>query len=410
MDATGDPAGSPAEPTAAEPPAPPVALALIGLQHTRTDGTVVVRGLDLEVRRGEVHCLLEAPGRAQASGGSTVLRLVNRLVEPTGGRVLLDGVDVSGGDPVLLRRRLGYVVRSGGLLPHRTVADNLATVPRLLGWKRARVRSRVDELLDLLGLEPGPYRRRFPARLSAEERVLVSVARALAGEPAVLLADEPFADLDAPAAARARSRFTHLRTALAATVLFATHDVGEALDLGDRIAVLSGPAPLGQPVTLDQPVTLEQDGDPATLLGEPATEVVADLMGADRGLRRLRLTPLHAIGLSRPPTVRAGDRPTFASARLASVGAPWGVVVEPSGTASGWVTVDDLRSGMAAETVAPLARPLPGTAALDEVVLDVLARALLVPEGWLAVLDGREYVGVFDRAGLPDSRTPVGGA
>lgn len=404
MDATGDLAGSPAEPTAAEPPAPPVALALIGLKHTRPDGTVVVRGLDLDVRRGEVHCLLEAPALPRASGGSTVLRLVNRLVEPTGGRVLLDGVDVSGGDPVLLRRRLGYVVRSGGLLPHRTVADNLATVPRLLGWKRARVRSRVDELLDLLGLEPGAYRRRFPAGLSAEERVLVSVARALAGEPAVLLADEPFADLDPQAAARARSRFTHLRAALAATVLFATHEVEEALDLGDRIAVLSGSATLGQPVTL------EQDGDPATLLGEPATEVVADLMGADRGLRRLRLTPLHAIGLSRPPTVRAGDRPTFASARLASVGAPWGVVVEPSGTASGWVTVEDLRAGMAAETVAPLARPLPGTAGLDEVVLDVLARALLVPEGWLAVLDGREYVGVFDRAGLPDARTPVGGA
>lgn len=371
-----------------------IAIRLEELAKVYPDGTVAVGGLDLEVRRGEIVCLVGPSG----CGKSTTLRMVNRLIEPTGGRVIIDGEDVTAGDPVQLRRRIGYVIQSGGLLPHRSVADNVATVPKLLGWDRRRTRARVDELLTLVGLDPAAYGRRYPAELSGGQQQRVGVARALAADPPVLLMDEPFGAVDPVVRARLQREFRALQQTLGTTVLFVTHDLDEAVLLGDRIAVLSAGG------------HLEQYAEPATVLGSPQTDFVADFVGTDRGVRRLAVTPLRATALSRPATVRAGDRPSYASARLSSVGARWAIVLDTSNSAIGWVRAEDLTAGAARETLEPLSRALPGTASLDEPTLDVLARVLLVAEGWVAVHDGGRYVGAFERAGLPDVRTEVGAA
>lgn len=388
MDGTGTAAASDS-PADAHP-----AIRLEGLSKLYADGTVAVAGLDLDVARGEIVCLVGPSG----CGKSTTLRMVNRLIEPSAGKVYLEGDDVTTTDPVQLRRRIGYVIQSGGLLPHRTVADNVATVPKLLGWDRTRTRDRVKELLDLVGLDPEVYGRRYPAALSGGQQQRVGVARALAADPPVLLMDEPFGAVDPVVRLRLQREFKALQADLGTTVLFVTHDLDEAVALGDRIAVLS----VGG--------HLEQYAEPAVVLGSPATEFVADFVGRDRGVRRLAVTPLRSATLSTPATVRAGDRPSFASARLSSVGARWAVVLDPAGAATGWVGAQDLLDGSAAPELGPLARPLPATATLDESTLTVLGRALLVPEGWVAVLDGDTYVGVFDRAGVPDVRTDTAAA
>jgi len=379
---------------AAEPAADRPAIRLEALSKSYPDGTVAVGALDLDVARGEIVCLVGPSG----CGKSTTLRMVNRLIEPTAGRVILDGDDVTASDPVQLRRRIGYVIQSGGLLPHRTVAENVATVPKLLGWDRTRTRARVHDLLTLVGLDPATYGGRYPAALSGGQQQRVGVARALAADPPVLLMDEPFGAVDPVVRLRLQREFRAIQAELGTTVLFVTHDLDEAVALGHRIAVLSAGG------------HLEQYAEPAAVLGSPATEFVADFVGGDRGVRRLAVTPLRSATLSTPATVRTGDRPSFASARLSSVGARWAVVLDPGGRATGWVSAQDLVDGAAETSLGPLARPLPGTADLDRSTLSVLSQALLVPEGWVAVLDGDRYVGVFDRAGVPDVRTDTAAA
>jgi osmoprotectant transport system ATP-binding protein len=215
--------------------------------------------------------------------------MINRLVEPSSGRILLDDEDVTRADPVKLRRRMGYVIQQVGLFPHETVAQNVATVPRLLGWDRHRVQGRVDELLDLVGLEPTEYRQRYPDQLSGGQRQRVGVARALAADPPVLLMDEPFGAIDPIARDRLQGEFLRLQAELKKTVVFVTHDVDEAVRLGDRIAVLR------------QGGVLQQYDTPANVLGRPATEFVADFVGADRGLKRLSVTPIDVTMLEPPP-------------------------------------------------------------------------------------------------------------
>jgi len=229
--------------------------------------------LSLEVPAGET-CALVGPS---GGGKTTALKLVNRLVEPTSGRVLIDGRDVASTDPVTLRRGIGYVIQQVGLFPHLDVAANVATVPRLLGWDRRRIDVRVDELLDLVGLEPATYRHRRPDELSGGQRQRVGVARALAADPPVLLMDEPFGAVDPVTRTRLQDEFLGLQRRLRRTVLLVTHDIDEALRLGDRLAVLAGGG------------RLEQYGTPADVLARPATPFVADFVGAGRTLRRLDL-------------------------------------------------------------------------------------------------------------------------
>ncbi len=241
------------------------------------DGTVAVGDFSLEVGAGELTVLIGPSG----CGKSTVLRMVNRLIEPTKGRVLIDGEDVTDADPVELRRKIGYVIQNVGLFPHQSIRANVGTVPKLLGWKRKLIRSRADELLDLVGLDPARYGDRYPHELSGGQRQRVGVARALAADPVVLLMDEPFSAVDPIVRSRLQEEFLRLQATVRKTIVLVTHDIDEAVRLGDRIAVLA------------QGGVLVQYAAPAELLTNPASSVVSDFVGADRGVRRLSVTPLR---------------------------------------------------------------------------------------------------------------------
>ncbi|MFB6838492.1 ABC transporter ATP-binding protein [Streptomyces sp. NPDC056361] len=244
------------------------------------DGTTAVDDLSFEVAEGELVTLVGPSG----CGKTTTMMMVNRLVEPTSGRVLVDGEDIAGVDPVALRRKIGYVIQQVGLFPHRTVLDNTATVPALLGWKKAAARARAAELLDLVGLDPATYGSRYPAQLSGGQRQRVGVARALAADPPVLLMDEPFGAVDPVVRERLQNEFLALQATVRKTVLLVTHDIEEAVRMGDRMAVY------GQG-------RIEQFDAPATVLGSPATPYVADFVGSDRGLKRLAVTPVTEADL-----------------------------------------------------------------------------------------------------------------
>jgi len=295
-------------------------------------GPSALDGLTLEVPAGET-CVLVGPSGA---GKTTALKLVNRLVEPTSGRVLIDGRDVASTDPVTLRRGIGYVIQQVGLFPHLDVAANVATVPRLLGWDRRRIDARVDELLDLVGLEPGTYRHRRPDELSGGQRQRVGVARALAADPPVLLMDEPFGAVDPVTRSRLQDEFLRLQRSLRRTVVLVTHDIDEALRLGDRLAVLATGG------------RLEQYGTPADVLARPATPFVADFVGAGRTLRRLDLLAaadaLTPAGPPAPgPTVPSDATLADAMAALLTSDAPAVGVVE-NGSVLGAVTLDSIRA------------------------------------------------------------------
>ncbi|ADG74239.1 ABC transporter related protein [Cellulomonas flavigena DSM 20109] len=240
-------------------------------------GAVAVDDLTLAVRAHELLVLVGPSG----CGKSTTLRMANRLVEPTSGRIVLGDEDVTDVDPVALRRRIGYVIQNVGLFPHRTVAQNVGTVPGLLGWDRRRTRARVLELLELVGLDPDRYARRWPHELSGGERQRVGVARALATDPPVLLMDEPFGAVDPVGRARLQQEFARLQRELGTTVMMVTHDVDEAVRMADRVVVLSRGA------------RVEQLAHPLEVVARPASDQVADLVGRGRTARLLALGRLE---------------------------------------------------------------------------------------------------------------------
>ncbi|MFF5174073.1 ABC transporter ATP-binding protein [Micromonospora sp. NPDC000089] len=251
-------------------------ITLDGIRKRYPDGTEAVRELSLDIKAGELVVLIGPSG----CGKSTVLRMVNRLIEPTGGRIMLGDEDITRVDPVRLRRRIGYVIQNVGLFPHQTVAANVGTVPRLLGWSKERIRQRTGELMELVGLDPAQFGRRYPHELSGGQRQRVGVARALAADPVVLLMDEPFSAVDPIVRTRLQEEFLRLQAEVRKTIVLVTHDLDEAVRLGDRIAVLS------------EGGRLEQYDTPAALLGSPASPFVREFVGADRGIRRLAVTPV----------------------------------------------------------------------------------------------------------------------
>jgi osmoprotectant transport system ATP-binding protein len=268
-------------------------ITLESIRKQYPDGTVAVHSLDLHVPAGELVVLIGPSG----CGKSTVLRMINQLIEPTAGRVLLDGADVTHANPVALRRQIGYVIQHVGLFPHQTVRTNVGTVPRLLGWDRRRIAGRVGELLDLVGLPADRYGDRYPSELSGGQRQRIGVARALAADPVVLLMDEPFSAVDPIARSRLQEEFLRLQQEVRKTVVLVTHDLDEAVRLGDLIAVLS------------QGGKLEQYAEPARLLGRPASDFVREFVGTDRGIRRLAVTPLtyDLISTGSPPAAASDD-------------------------------------------------------------------------------------------------------
>ncbi|MDK0523750.1 ATP-binding cassette domain-containing protein [Streptomyces sp. ML-6] len=350
------------------------------------DGTTAVDGLSFEVAEGELVTLVGPSG----CGKTTTMMMVNRLIEPSSGRILVDGEDISGVDPVRLRRRIGYVIQQVGLFPHRTVLDNTATVPALIGWKRARARERAAELLDLVGLDPKTYGSRYPAQLSGGQRQRVGVARALAADPPVLLMDEPFGAVDPVVRERLQNEFLGLQAAVRKTVLMVTHDIEEAVRMGDRIAVYGA----GR---------IEQFDSPGAVLGTPATPYVARFVGADRGLKRLSVTAVEPDDLEEPPVARFDEPAGSAAARLDGAGARWAVVLNGGGELHGWVSADSLRAAGGHDTVGALARRMDAWVPVGAPLKQAFSEMLQHDAGWVAVLDGPRFLGVLTPARLHEA-------
>ncbi|MGI5529525.1 ABC transporter ATP-binding protein [Streptomyces syringium] len=352
------------------------------------DGTTAVDDLSFEVAEGELVTLVGPSG----CGKTTTMKMVNRLIEPTSGHIYLDGEDIATVDPVELRRRIGYVIQQVGLFPHKTVLDNTATVPHLLGWQRKRARARAAELLDLVGLDPSVYGDRYPDQLSGGQRQRVGVARALAADPPVLLMDEPFGAVDPVVREHLQNEFLRLQSQVRKTVLFVTHDIEEAVRLGDRIAVYGN----GR---------IEQFDPPAAVLGAPATPYVADFVGADRGLKRLSVTSIEPGDLEQPPVVHLDDRIVTAAARLAAEGARWAVVLDDADHLHGWVSADAL-TGPADGTVRQHSRRMDAWLPVGASLKQAFSTMLQHDAGWIAVLDGEDadhFVGVLTPARLHEA-------
>jgi len=287
----------------------------------RYSGQLAVDRLSFSVPAGRI-CVLVGPS---GSGKTTSLKMVNRLIEPSGGSILIDGSDVLREEPTALRRRIGYVIQQVGLFPHQTIAENVGTVPRLLGWPTGRVAARTEELLALVGLEPSRFARRYPAQLSGGERQRVGVARALAAEPPVMLMDEPFGAVDPIVRDRLQNEFLRIQRDQGTTVLFVTHDIDEAIKLGDRIAVMRAG-------------TLVQFAPPGELLAHPANDFVAEFVGSDRGLKRLALLTVGGADIDvtvdrssvspSAPVLSPGTSLRDALARMLASEAQVGVVVD----------------------------------------------------------------------------------
>jgi len=269
----------------------PTMIRLSGVGKTYPDGTVAVQELDLEVGRGELVVLVGPSG----CGKSTTLKMINRLIEPTTGTIEIDGQDVTRQDPVKLRRSIGYVIQQIGLFPHQKIVTNVMTVPLLYGETKAVARERAHELMTLVGLDPATYSNRYPHQLSGGQRQRVGVARALAADPPVLLMDEPFGAVDPVVRVRLQDEFLHLQRDLGKTVVLVTHDIDEAVRMGDRVAIFATGGRLAQYAT------------PAELLGRPADDFVADFVGSTRGLRRLTVTPIDPSHLEPLDGINTGD-------------------------------------------------------------------------------------------------------
>jgi osmoprotectant transport system ATP-binding protein len=280
-----------------------------------------VEDLSLEVPAGKV-CVLVGPS---GCGKTTSLKMVNRLIEPTSGRILIGDTDVSKRDVIELRRSIGYVIQQVGLFPHQTVGENVATVPRLLGWEKERQGARAAELLNLVGLDPGRYASRYPSALSGGERQRVGVARALAADPPVLLMDEPFGAVDPIVRERLQNELLRLQEQLAKTILFVTHDIDEAIKMGDLVAVMQVGGHLAQ------------FGPPAEILTNPASDFVARFVGADRGLKRLALVRVADLELRTAVTARAGEDAAAVRERAAADPMPYVLLVDELRRPLGWL-------------------------------------------------------------------------
>jgi len=292
------------------------------------DGTVALDDFTLDCATGEITVFVGTSG----GGKTTALRTINRMVDPTSGRVLIDGQDVRDKSPAELRRGIGYVIQQVGLFPHRTIRDNIATVPYLLGWDKKKARETAMELMARVGL-PTSMAKRYPFQLSGGQQQRVGVARALAADPPVMLMDEPFSAVDPVVRAELQQEFLRLQAELHKTIVFVTHDVDEAIRLGDHIAVFRTGG------------TLVQHATPAELLARPADDFVASFIGRDRGIRLLSFHNADGIELHDAAVVAGSADRSAARAALAGVsGEPWLLVVDDARRPIGWLSQDALDS------------------------------------------------------------------
>ncbi len=327
-----------------------------------------VRDLSLEVPAGEI-CVLVGPS---GCGKTTAMRMVNRTVDITEGDILVGGTSVRDREPAQLRREIGYVIQQIGLFPHRTIGDNIATVPSLVGWDSESVERRIDELLELIGLPP-EMKDRYPAQLSGGQQQRVGVARALAADPPLMLMDEPFGAIDPINRERLQNEFLRLQANIRKTVLFVTHDIDEAIKMGDRIAIMK------------QGGVLAQYATPAELLMAPSDEFVEDFVGADRALKRLALMRVRDIDLWEAPLAHVGQATGEVRAKLEGAEVPHALLVDSDRRPLGWLSERDL----AKETVPakPDSGPDPRIDQ-DDVLRDALADLLQAETLYAPVVDG----------------------
>ncbi len=339
-----------------------------------------VNDLSLSVPAGRI-CVLVGPS---GCGKTTSLKMVNRLIEPTSGQILIDGVDAATREVTELRRGIGYVIQQVGLFPHQTIGQNVVTVPRLLSWTKARQRARADELLATVGLDPARYRDRFPAQLSGGERQRVGVARALAADPPIMLMDEPFGAVDPIVRERLQNEFLRLQEVLAKTILFVTHDIDEAIKMGDLVAVLQVGGKLAQ------------FGTPDDILANPASEFVARFVGADRGLKRLSLSRVADLPLQAAVTARSGEGCGPARQRALADPFPYLLLVDDARRPIGWIRDGDIPlAGVLTESMAIPMSPL-------------LNRRTTLKDALSMLLDADVQAGiVVDRAGAVEGLLTV---
>jgi len=365
---------------------------LEGVSKTFPDGSVGVKEVNLHFAAGELSVLVGPSG----CGKTTTMKMINRIIEPSTGRILLGGEDVTKVDVHQLRRRIGYVIQNVGLFPHQSIRANVATVPKLLGWEKKKIADRVEELLMTVGLDPATFGDRYPHQLSGGQRQRAGVARALAADPSVLLMDEPFSAVDPVVRERLQTEFLRIQDAVRKTIVFVTHDIEEAVRLGDRIAVMS------------EGGKVEQFATPAEILGKPATEFVADFVGADRGLKRLAVTDIDLEDLEHPPVVHVDDSLADVRAVLDRAEARWAVVLDGDEHLHGWISADRAAgSGTVVENGRRMEAWVPVNASLKS----AFSQMLQLDAGWVAVLDGGRFLGVLTPESLHSAlRRSVDGA
>jgi osmoprotectant transport system ATP-binding protein len=326
-----------------------------------------VEDLSLDVPAGEI-CVLVGPS---GCGKTTAMRMVNRTVEITAGEIEIGGTPVGDRSPAQLRREIGYVIQQVGLFPHRTIAQNIATVPGLVGWEKDRIGARVTELLELISL-PAEVADRYPSQLSGGQQQRVGVARALAADPPVMLMDEPFGAIDPINRERLQNEFLRLQAEIRKTILFVTHDIDEAIKMGDRIAIMREGGHLAQFAT------------PAELLMDPADEFVEDFVGADRALKRLALMRVSDVDLWEAPLAFVGQDTAEVRAKLAGAEVPWALLVDSGRKPLGWLSERDLSAATVPAT--PDITPDP-VLDRDDVLRDALSDLLQSQTHYAPVVD-----------------------
>ncbi|MFJ9853531.1 ABC transporter ATP-binding protein [Streptomyces sp. NPDC101150] len=345
--------------------------------------TPAVDNVNMEIKAGEIVVFVGPSG----CGKSTTLKMINRLIEPTSGRIRIGDEDVTDIDPVRLRRKVGYAIQASGLFPHMTVAQNIALVPKMIGWSRARVSARVEEMLDLVGLDPGEFHGRYPRQLSGGQQQRVGVARALAADPPVLLMDEPFGAVDPITRDHLQDELIRLQHELHKTICFVTHDFDEAIKLGDRIAVLRERSHIAQFDT------------PEAILTNPADDFVSGFVGAGAALKRLNLTRVRDVGVVDFPTARIDDplQDIFDLLRNGSTNEL--LLLDRNRRPYKWLRRGDL--ALAKESLARAGTLVTDTVTRDATLRDALEAVLTDNAGRVAVTGRRgEYTGVVDMATL----------
>ena len=387
MSVTGNSSYSPQATAALNDDAPPPMIELQGVGKIFPGSDVpAVADLDLSIPKGEILVLVGPSG----CGKSTTLRLINRMIEPTSGRIIFDGEDVTTVNADQLRRQIGYVIQQIGLFPHQTIAQNIATVPKLLGWDKAKIAARVDELLEITGLDPNQYRDRYPKELSGGQAQRVGVARALGGDPDVLLMDEPFGAIDPITRDRLQNEFLRLQAELKKTIVFVTHDIDEAIKMGDRIAILG-----------EQSV-IRQFDTPERILAYPVDDFVADFIGSGSTLKGLNFERVRDLKLSEDWPIVSVDTDRADAQRLYDASPEkWMLVLDSDQRPIRWVNGHHL-----ADTNTPLSQA--GAAVIATVepnatLHDALEEMLLSNAGQAVVVDGRgRCLGILDIERLAD--------